>query len=529
MISRIFRSNLHLYFRLKATIAAGVIFIMALLMSNSLQAGDNFTLYPLRDPAIQAWPAAGGLPENFRNNAHAFIWTAAPASEWSIAVEEAESGLPRRFDGQALPPPLRAYALLIDDSISMWPEWEKAKESLTAVFGVLPRNGLLGIYSFSEDLSVIRGFEAADPEAGLAEAASLALTGRATLLQTSLKKACDALAALPVLRREIILFSDGGDEDRAMTSGELIKLAVESGVVIHAVAFSGSPNQRTPPKRDPRDMGILRRLAEETGGLFLAYENLEQVREAFSGRPDLLAGACEILDPASLPLGQSKLKVTFRGRDASGQDVQETQMFTVEGAYTLDNLLASLSRVIGGRDPRRIFFAALLGAIGAFCLLRLARGLSRRKRLAKLEAEKAKLEEESRKIQDEQKEKLETIAQKLEKISNLDKKSAHKPEKAYGWLIDAQGPVYSLTKPSTRIGRGPGNDVILPDAYVSNEHAILDFKNGAFVWTDRAPQNPTRINNEPVNGSRIIHPGDSIQCGQAMLRFSLDVAKDAGK
>jgi tetratricopeptide (TPR) repeat protein len=59
-----------------------------------------------------------------------------------------------------------------------------------------------------------------------------------------------------------------------------------------------------------------------------------------------------------------------------------------------------------------------------------------------------------------------------------------------------------LTERTVQIGRGPGNDIVLPDAHkgVSRSHAELRFRNGRCVIVDLQSQNGTFL-----NGARIEH------------------------
>ena len=50
------------------------------------------------------------------------------------------------------------------------------------------------------------------------------------------------------------------------------------------------------------------------------------------------------------------------------------------------------------------------------------------------------------------------------------------------------------------IGRAPECDIVLESAGISNEHAMLDFRNGEYVLTDTS-MNGTYINSEPMEGS----------------------------
>jgi hypothetical protein len=486
-------------------------------------AQSDFTVYPLRDPSVCSWPLVQHLREELRNDPNAFLWLlqGGAEAEPAISLSEEASGVSLPFANELLPPPLASYALLIDNSISMWPEWEQAKNALKDVYALLPQGSVIGIHSFSEQLETIRPLAPAPPEERMAlDMTGLATSGQNTLLYTSLRTIIEQLAAAPVLRRTIFLFSDGGSEDRALTAGELARLAKETGTVIHTVGFSGAPNRRTGAKRDPRDMDILRYLAEETGGRFLPYENADGLKEAFNKTPALAAGIVSFGAARSLPFGQTRLKLALQQTDVGGKSLRHERTIAVEGARSFDNVLVSISRATGGRDPKLL----CSGVLGFLLLLVLVRTLISRRMALRKESQREQEALAARKRQEEQNEQLAGIAKTLEGV--LQDAAREEAEKTYGWLIAENGPVYALTSLSIRIGRSAENDVLLPDSFVSNEHAILDFKNGRFVWTDRSPTNATIINGERVAGSRVVCPGDHILCGTTGLRFKPDMSSN---
>lgn len=92
----------------------------------------------------------------------------------------------------------------------------------------------------------------------------------------------------------------------------------------------------------------------------------------------------------------------------------------------------------------------------------------------------------------------------------------------FGWLIDPEGYAHELLTYSITIGRSHTNDVVMNNSHVSGCHAILEFKNGLFVWTDLAPTNPTMINGKAIHGSQQIWPNDLLTVGTVKLRFVLD-------
>ncbi len=81
-----------------------------------------------------------------------------------------------------------------------------------------------------------------------------------------------------------------------------------------------------------------------------------------------------------------------------------------------------------------------------------------------------------------------------------------------------------FSKPEISIGRLPTNDIVLPEAGVSSNHARVLVTGGALTIVDLESTNGTFVNDEPLRGPRVIHDGDDVQIGDFVLRFSLSGA-----
>lgn len=78
-----------------------------------------------------------------------------------------------------------------------------------------------------------------------------------------------------------------------------------------------------------------------------------------------------------------------------------------------------------------------------------------------------------------------------------------------------------FTKPEISIGRLPSNDVVLPEAGVSSNHARVLVTGGALTILDLDSTNGTFVNDEPLQGPRVLGDGDEVQIGDFVLRFAL--------
>ena len=94
------------------------------------------------------------------------------------------------------------------------------------------------------------------------------------------------------------------------------------------------------------------------------------------------------------------------------------------------------------------------------------------------------------------------------------------PEKANAWLVnDDGGDNYQINKGDTRLGRGSGSDVILPDPAISREQALIREQNGSCTLYDRASTYGTIVNGQRVAGPVLLRHGDVIRMGDTSLRL----------
>lgn len=82
----------------------------------------------------------------------------------------------------------------------------------------------------------------------------------------------------------------------------------------------------------------------------------------------------------------------------------------------------------------------------------------------------------------------------------------------------AERPYVRLRRGQVLIGRAPGCDLRLLDDTVSSRHAMIQRTSEGYVLTDLRSTNGTFVNGERV-GRCVLHPGDEIKVGAALLRF----------
>lgn len=76
-----------------------------------------------------------------------------------------------------------------------------------------------------------------------------------------------------------------------------------------------------------------------------------------------------------------------------------------------------------------------------------------------------------------------------------------------------------LLQPSNSVGRNPQSIITLDEPFVSGNHAEIAYSGGSWWVTDFGSTNGTAVNDQPVNGTAGIRPGDIVQFGRVKLRL----------
>jgi len=89
-------------------------------------------------------------------------------------------------------------------------------------------------------------------------------------------------------------------------------------------------------------------------------------------------------------------------------------------------------------------------------------------------------------------------------------------------LKDFEAKSFELSKPVTKIGRKPSNDVSLSDPFVSRDHAeIVALEDGGYEIRDLGGENPVKVNGRIISQHRL-WDGDKISLGQSLLVFKTE-------
>ena len=87
--------------------------------------------------------------------------------------------------------------------------------------------------------------------------------------------------------------------------------------------------------------------------------------------------------------------------------------------------------------------------------------------------------------------------------------------------IDPVPAEYSLMKDEISIGRGEGNDVVIPHASVSRQHARLMRRDGGFELMDLNSTNGSYVDDRQIHGSAFLSSGTQVRLGD--IRFVLQL------
>lgn len=373
-----------------------------------------------------------------------------------------------------------------------------------------------GLATFDSDLTM-RAPIGSSPEALQAALATLQATGRTTELYRNVVEAVRRLATATDEHKVLVVISDGLAEDRAWFHRDAVDAALEHRVTIHAIGY---------PRSVTLSVGLqsLRRLAEETGGWFVAADTAFALPAGFLDGPIIATpnvGALEVnLASAVAHLGEGSHRVRIGLETGAGmmeaqvpvvlppraaaEPVVKVVEIEVPKIVEVEKIVEVAApprppRLAAQPPPAGVPFGYWVVAIGvlALCLLIILMLMQLLRRPAPRPAAAAAV-------------------------------GAPAPAAGLAFLTldDEPEAPYPIGTPAFRIGRLGDNDLVLRDPSVSRHHAeICRLRDGRFRVLDLDSMNGVLVNSKKVRDGELRH-GDVLEVGDVRMSFAVGQLED---
>ncbi len=312
--------------------------------------------------------------------------------------------------------------------------------------------------------------------------------------------AIELISASTAAQRVLVILSDGMAEDKAYFHSDVIAAAKQSDVIIYGLGYTLSERQTVA-------LQTLRRLAEETGGVFVQADSEMMLPKSFLADPfqrlrttGKLSVDLADVPPSSTPGPQQVSLVWILGQGTATASVTFTPAESPSavatqpaGAITESQTPPLPGLVPESRSlPTSIIVIGASGVVVLVALIAVAVWFFTKAR-APLPAQVA-----------------EAVA------------SPHAPN-SVGILEEQENDKnrYLVSTDLFSIGRHSDNDLTLNDPSISRHHATIERrKDGSFAITDLESMNGIFVNNRQHKRT-VLRDGDLIELGDVPLRFVL--------
>lgn len=392
----------------------------------------------------------------------------------------------------------------------------------------LPGDERIGIYGFDEGYRQIAPFQS-DRAAIEAALDGIELTGNNTLLRGGLEKAIATLSAdAPSIVKRLIVVSDGDDE-AGLSAGEVTALrdaADDAGIQIVSLGFfwRAVGSAENAPGRQ-----LMESLARGPFGVFVGAD---LVGESAAATDRLTEDAEAEIDALGAALARSAaesrfIALTENPRSADVAAVIETPRLGSPDAMERRRYEARLTvasappaeeepPVVAEDEPTGVGFPviAALVAVGLLSLAAVAFLLLRRSDpspgMAAAPAGGGSPDIDFGGGAD-------TNAGPDRggdtAIAEIGRTAAVIPAQVAFLLRQGGGERFTINAPRTTIGRAPGNDIVLPEAEVSANHAVITVSRaGIMTLSDTGSTNGTFRNGKKITTAEL-EPGDALTFG----------------
>jgi len=365
-----------------------------------------------------------------------------------------------------------------------------------------------GLASFDKELKLIAPI-GSDFSVINNAAKKLKATGSTTELYRNMLGSISLFMDIDANRKSIFLFSDGLAEDKAYFHGDVINAAKKAGIIITSIGYPRSVSQSV-------SLQTLRRLSEETGGVYIEANNHFDIPVNFLNQP-----FASLDNGGSINISLRKIIDNKVNNETNINFAFETDINTAIVAVPIKfnsipimQAPTTIIRQIPASDdnkkqniispaiPVQIVtqiskpntFETWLSYIipaALFILMILT---------------------------------IATFVMMLKKGNKNQGNTMSFPEvKPYAFLItqDETKARYPITRTTCRLGRSKNNEITLRDSSVSRRHAEIHRDKGdEFTLIDLNSLNGVFVNNEKI-GRYKLKEGDIMEVGDVNLRFSL--------
>jgi hypothetical protein len=344
----------------------------------------------------------------------------------------------------------------------------------------------------------------------------------------------DKLASVKGVARKVLVILSWGksnDTDAKYTADELIKDANRDGIAIFAVGYAKT-------EADTADWQSLRRIAKETGGVFIETDlKKKQPKQdlVIQLRSMLDSAAKVVVDLKGAPSGEQDLDLRLKLNDDRELDIQRKINVPTAAASVPPGPTPSPTPGPDGKPstnqkwlwPAVIGGSALLVGLLAALIVKMTRA---KPPVAGTDIPTWPDPNPAPNAADSWPQTIGNgTADKLDGTFNGDFAPPLEPETQYilGWLeqIDkagSRGPRHAIAKSKLNIGRSSDSDLRLDDESVSIHHATIHRRSDrTLAITDLHSSNGIYVNAKRVEHS-VLKDQDIIEIGEIRLKLSLN-------
>jgi Ca-activated chloride channel family protein len=193
--------------------------------------------------------------------------------------EVAEDGVPQKIEYFGAESTPFAATILLDKSESMEPRLRYARVAAARFMERASVKDRVALYLFGTDVRRVQDFVPGGRD--LSDEVWDSSAEGVTKMYDCVVDASESLSGRPEFRRAILLLSDGADYGSSSSYDAAVKRALAAGATIYSVDVTPF---NTSPVRDAEDLrarGVLKGLADRSGGRFFVSRNGNDLNEAF--------------------------------------------------------------------------------------------------------------------------------------------------------------------------------------------------------------------------------------------------------